>query len=136
MAFASLPAITTRVAVTMIALLLSLAQRVLPSDLPRSSVYQPPAVMMHSSHTISEDLSAAVRIHRDGGTMVVLAATPLSEYWETLHFIDAPPLVEQYEAAGFRVGEERPPARIEPLRPSRFLHAAALRPHGVRLARC
>jgi len=58
---------------------------------------QPPAVTIQTDRAVpSDDMSAAVRVHRDGRSLDVWLITPHSIHWAAR--ARAPPLLEQLEA--------------------------------------
>lgn len=80
---------------------------------------QPPVYAHYFARSVSDDFSAAVRIHRAGRSLDVLALTPESEHWDAA-FARVPPLHAQFASAQWRPGAGR--ARFE------RLSLAAMRP--------
>ena len=69
-------------------------------DLPPESCCQP------FTRTISEDLSAGVRVHRENGASLdVWLVTPVSRHWNDA-IATAPPLAEQLSASGWLSGQK------------------------------
>ena len=108
------PPLLDRLVAIVLALVLTLNQRAVPIAL-RSLSFQPPSVAVLTNRVVSGDLSAAVRMRRGEQSLVVMAVTPLSSYWETLNVVDAPPLAQQLQLAGWI--SHGPPARFERLPP-------------------
>ena len=59
-----------------------------------SSGWQQPAVSIHTADSVSDDLSAAVRVHRGSSYLDVCLITPLSIHWDAVKAAtDAPQVV-------------------------------------------
>lgn len=52
------------------------------------------------SHALDGDLSAGVRVHRDGYSLDVWLVTPLSRHWNQA-IVEAPPVTRQLAASGW-----------------------------------
>ena len=129
-------------ATLVLALSLLLArQDALAAQPSASLLMQPPAASVQSERAVpTSDLSAAVRVHRDGGhTLDVWLVVPLSMHWDAIAADDAPPLHEQLKTVSWppafggggagrgRVRFERlDPATLKPTPPLRAWRAMRL----------
>ena len=123
-----------RLAVLLTTLLVTLSQRTMPTTsqhIPRALAFRPAPIAVRTNYAVSGDLSAAVRIHRGDKSMVVLAVTPLSQYWERIGMDDVPPLGLQLDAVGWN--SDGTAVRFEPLRPLALGRRTALAGLRMRL---
>ena len=64
-----------------------------------SSGWQQPAVGVHTADSLSDDLSAAVRIHRGGRHLDVWLITPLSMHWDAIKAATDVPQIAAHQSS-------------------------------------
>ena len=112
-------------------LCVSMSQRVVSSHLTSATLFHPPAIALTSLRAISNDLSAAVRVHRGDRILTVRAVTPLSrDSWRAHGSL---PLMAQLERIGWE--QEHGASWIERLPPAALRSSPARRSQGAALLR-